>query len=169
MHKNINNSKMMKIKSMFSNLLCGLLAIVTIWVGVFSNISSANATPLTNTSQLVAFFGKGTADEASGKVEQAVGSAQRNLGKMTGQAEGAINEAKGKVREDIGTTKNAIEDVTNRAKNKVERDIRTTKNAVNNVDLSDTDKSQEAIQESYERVETITDKAVDNVKSIFGQ
>lgn len=169
MHKNINNSKMMKIKSLFSNLICGLLAIVTIWVGVFANISSANATPLTNTSQLVALFGRGSADQADGKVEQAVGSAQRNLGKMTGQAEGAINEAKGKAKEDIGTTKNAIEDVANKAKNKVERDIRTTKNAVNNADLRANDESQEAIQESYDRVEKITDKAVDNVKSIFGQ
>ena len=53
---------------------------------------------------------EGVANQIEGKMEQGVGTAKRNLGKVTGQTEGALEQAKGQVKEGIGTAENKLDD-----------------------------------------------------------
>ncbi|MFN6570209.1 CsbD family protein [Dendronalium sp. ChiSLP03b] len=125
----------MSLKNYCLSFFCGLIAFISVWSGAFCNGDLvAIATPLENNYSLIAFhntLGAGTSDKVEGKAKQALGSAQRNLGKVTGQAEGTAKQAEGKAKEDIGTTKNVV-------------------------------------KETYNNVEKSTEKAIDNVKSLFG-
>jgi uncharacterized protein YjbJ (UPF0337 family) len=170
MKANRKNPKSTKILKYFSKTIGVFLATFTICIGVFSNISSVNATPLNNNSHLLAIFSESTTDKVAGEAEKTLGAAQRNIAKVTGQFEGAVNEVKGKVREDIGTTKNAVEGSLKKAQNKAKKDINRTKNAAKKSGLKsqeDIISSQDAIQKSYDRVEKVSNDAIDSVKNIF--
>ena len=78
-------------------------------------------------SALDSMVGSGTSEQLEGKADQAAGSVQRAVGKVTGQAEGAAKQAQGKAKEDIGTTKSALEDAGKEAQSASESMIDNVK------------------------------------------
>lgn len=98
-------------------IFCLSLTITMFGTGIATNsIDSANAVIL-DKNPLVVAFGEGTGDKIQGKVEEGVGTAKKNIGKVTGQAEGAAQQAKGKAQQNMGETKSRM----NRAGNDLER------------------------------------------------
>ncbi|HIK31270.1 MAG TPA: CsbD family protein [Oscillatoriales cyanobacterium M59_W2019_021] len=117
----------------FQTFLFCAIAISATWVGIaLAATPSAIASSLELHSQFLAtdviqdldskaksdldtVAGAGTSDKLEGQVDQALGKAQRDLGKVSGQVEGAARQAKGKAKEDIGTTRQAIENAADNA------------------------------------------------------
>ncbi|NJO41847.1 MAG: CsbD family protein [Cyanobacteria bacterium CRU_2_1] len=79
-------------------------------------------------SELDRIVGEGTSDRLEGQAEQAVGSTQRQFGKVSGQVEGTTKQAEGKVKEGVGQTKNAFEQASEKVQEQTENAIDAVKN-----------------------------------------
>lgn len=122
---------MKKVARTWANILvaaCCLLALTFVWEGTaLSSRTEAIAAPQFVSPQLVAantvekldrkaksdldaVVGAGTSDKLEGQVDEAVGTVERNLGKMGGEAEGAAKQAKGQAKQSMGEAKSAIDE-----------------------------------------------------------
>ncbi len=121
------------IKRYLISITGSVLVVTFVWLGVFvDNGYVANAANVSDYSHLIALdtptindvqekvktdidtvAGEGTSDQLEGQTKEALGKAERNLGKASGQMKGAMKQAEGKVQKDIGKTKEAIEDLGN--------------------------------------------------------
>lgn len=98
------------------------LTITFIWMGVitdnlsFTNVEQNVAHPsqpilLAMDSNVVDnVFGSGTTDQIKGKAEQDIGTVQKNIGDVKGQAKGTLKEIKGRSQQDIGKVKNRLDE-----------------------------------------------------------
>ncbi len=103
---------------------------VLTWANLFLNCNiNANAATLENLSPIFAIEGIG--DQIEGKIEEDIGTVQRNLGKVTGQAEGALKQAQGKAKQDIGTVKNELDNAADNAEDASESFIDSVKDFFN--------------------------------------
>ncbi|MDJ0735674.1 MAG: CsbD family protein [Nostocaceae cyanobacterium] len=128
------------IKRYLLSITGSLLVVTCVWLGVFFGSGyTANAANLSNYSHLIAsdtptvsdvqekvktdidtVAGEGTSDQLEGQTKEALGTAERNLGQVSGQVKGAIKQAEGKAQKDIGKTKEAIEDLTSQTEETTE-------------------------------------------------
>lgn len=135
-------------------MLCSFLVLTFAWSGVFTGINyTANAQGLDIHSypQVIAFgssdasnlkqkaksdfdavAGAGSSDKLEGNVEQAIGSAQQNLGKVTGQAKGVAKQVEGRAKQDIGRTKDAAQDVASDVEDKTDSAVDSIRDFFNN-------------------------------------
>lgn len=105
------------------------LAIIT-WANLLFHVN-INANAATVTDLHLAATVQGVSDRVEGKVKEDIGTVQRNVGKVTGQAEGALKQAQGKAQKDIGTVKNKLDNAGDRAEDASESFVDSVKDFFN--------------------------------------
>jgi uncharacterized protein YjbJ (UPF0337 family) len=63
----------------------------------------------------------GALNQVLGKAEKDAGTAERNVGKVTGQSKGAAKQVTGRIKQDIGKAQSATNDVANETKKQANR------------------------------------------------
>jgi uncharacterized protein YjbJ (UPF0337 family) len=105
-HNSINLLKVYGRKLVL--IVCTLVITVFAWAKPFTlENNTANADTLHSLSFLVT--AEGITDKIQGKAEEDIGTVQKNVGKVTGQAEGTLKQIQGKAKQDIGETKNRLD------------------------------------------------------------
>ncbi len=131
------------IKHRLPSIAGGFLALVLIWQGALLDMNrAAIASPL-SISEPSTVMVAGLFNRTEGKVEEAAGTVQRNVGKVTGQTEGAAKQVKGRAKQDLS---------------KVEKGAK-----------QGLDKTQDALKDTKANIEKTTGEAIDNVKELFNQ
>lgn len=123
--------------SLLKSYLDKLLVVVTIlvlaifvWLKPFISVHNvANAGVIDNLSSIVAIAG--VDDKVEGKVQEDIGTVERNVGKITGQSEGALKQVKGKAKQDIGEAKNKLDNAADKAEDASESFIDSIKDFFN--------------------------------------
>ena len=94
--------------SKFFLTACTIALSVLVWTKPFVAVGNvANAATIDRLPAVLAV--EGIVDKVQGKAEQDIGTVQKNIGKVTGQAEGSLKQARGKAKQDIGETKNRLD------------------------------------------------------------
>lgn len=121
-----SKNKIQMVKHYCLSVFSCVLLLSAVWFGVsFDAAQAAVITPTDGYSQLIAANPlRGMGDKVEGNAEQALGEAQRNLGKISGQTEGAGKEVQGLAKQAKGNVKQGIEktkSAADRASDKVEQ------------------------------------------------
>lgn len=130
---NIQASLPDSFKMYFWKIAIAILAIALTfiaWANLLFDVNiDANAATLTDLH--IAATVQGVSDQVEGKAKEDIGTVERNVGKVTGQAQGALKQAQGKAQKDIGTVKNKLDDAGDRAEDASENFVDTVKNFFN--------------------------------------
>lgn len=130
---NIQASLPNLFKMYFQKIAIAILAIALTfiaWANLLFDVNiNANAATLTDLH--IAATVQGVSDQVEGKVKEDIGTVQRNVGKVTGQAQGALKQAQGKAQKDIGTVKNKLDDAGDKAEDASESFVDTVKDFFN--------------------------------------
>lgn len=133
-----------KIGRQLTLCLCLVFAMTFAWTKVSITLSdAANAAPLKSTnfiatidfqeadakgkSALDRVVGAGTSNQIEGKVNQAIGNTQEELGNTKGRVEGSAKQLKGQTQENIGKAQNTVEKAAYEAQDKSENLIESVK------------------------------------------
>ncbi|MBE9167661.1 CsbD family protein [Pleurocapsales cyanobacterium LEGE 06147] len=133
-------------------IACALFIFSLAWIKPLNLVSTARAETTNNLPFVVGVTG--IADKVEGKVEENVGKAQRNLGKVTGQTEGVLKQAEGKVQQKAGEVTGQAEGTLKQARGQGKQNIGEAKSRL---DSAGSD------------LEDASDSLVDSIKDFFGQ
>lgn len=130
---NIQASLPNLFKMYFWKIATAILAIALTFIAWANFLFDVNidANAATVTDLHVAATVQGVSDQVEGKAKEDIGTVQRNVGKVTGQAQGALKQAQGKAQKDIGTVKNKLDDAGDKAEDASESFVDTVKNFFN--------------------------------------
>jgi uncharacterized protein YjbJ (UPF0337 family) len=138
------------IKHRLPSIAGGFLALVLIWQCALLDMNrAAIASPL-NISEPSTAMVAGLFNRTEGQVEEAVGTVERNVGKVTGQTKGFAKQVEGRAKQDLSKVEKAQKAVEKRAK-------------------QDLNKTQNAVEDTKDNIKKTTGEAIDNVKELFGQ
>lgn len=129
------------IKHRLPSIAGGFLSLLLIWQCALLDMNRAAIASSLDSLEPSTVMVAGLFNHTEGKVEEASGTVQRNIGKVTGQAEGAAKQVKGRAKQDLS---------------KVEKGAK-----------QGLDKTQNALKDTKANIEKTTDKAVENVKQLF--
>jgi uncharacterized protein YjbJ (UPF0337 family) len=131
------------IKHRLLPIVGGFLALALIWqVALLDMNRAAIAAPLSSYEPSTVIVA-GLFNRTEGQVEEAAGTVQRNVGKMTGQAEGMGKQLKGRAKQDLSK--------------------------VENVAKQGLDKTKNALEDTTGNIKKATGEAVENVKELLGK
>lgn len=103
---------------------------ILVWANLLVHINiDAHAATLTHLN--LAATVEGISNKVEGKVQEDIGTVQRNVGKVTGQTEGALKQAQGKAKQDIGTVKNQLGKAEGKAEDASENFVDSVKSFFN--------------------------------------
>jgi uncharacterized protein YjbJ (UPF0337 family) len=133
MKSDTSKNKIQVAKNYCVSVLSSILLVGTVLFGVwFDAAEKAIATPLDGYSQQIIAANplRGTGDKLEGEAEQALGKAQRNLGKISGQTEGAGKEIEGLAKQAKGGVKQGIEKIKSEKDNASDKVEEGSENAI---------------------------------------
>jgi len=159
------NSQIVKFTSRINNGLSaiagGFLILVLVWQCTFINGAAIASSLQPPSSSVIANF----FNQAEGKVESATGTAQRNLGKVTGQAEGLSRDIQGRTKQDLSKAERTL----SRAQNSVEEGTRSNLNQSKNALENTKNDFGNAVEDTKNNVGEAASNAVQNVKELFAK
>lgn len=134
-------------------IFCALFIFSLAWTKPLNLVSAAAQAETINNLPFVVEV-TGIADKVEGKAEENIGTAQRNLGKVTGQTEGMLKQAEGKVQQKTGEVTGQAEGALKQARGKAKQNIGEAKNKLDNAGSD---------------LEDASDSFLDSIKDFFGQ
>lgn len=89
-------------------IACALFIFSLAWTKPLNLLNGAARAEIINNLPFVVEV-TGITDKVEGKIEEDIGTAQRNLGKITGQTEGTLKQARGKAKQNVGEAKSRLD------------------------------------------------------------
>jgi uncharacterized protein YjbJ (UPF0337 family) len=142
------------IKHRLPSIAGGFLALVLIWQCALLDMNKAAIASSLNSLEPSTVMVAGLFNRTEGQVEEAAGTAQRNIGKVTGQAKGLGKQVEGRAKQDLS---------------KAEKSLTKGQKSVEQRAKQDLGKTQNALEDTKNNIEKTTGKAIDNVKELFNQ